>query len=360
MTYWQNSVLALVSFFSFLIGSEYAQAKEKLAPFVGRPLVTEINGQWIGNAISYGPYRDGQEPGEKAPSKAEMAEDLHLLNKHWQLLRVYGTTHCSRALLEVIRDENLPLKVMVGAWIAPESFMEGDIRKPNTEVALANQNEVAEAIALANDFPEIVWAVSIGNETQADWSGHKTPSDLLMKYLREVRSKTTVPITTADDYSFWAAEHSQPIAEEIDFIVMHAHPVWHAKEAEEALDFMKEKYEAVKQAHPDRVIVVGETGWATRRNPEGREKEHVRGIMDEEKQFLACRELSDWAVEQKVVTFMFEAFDENWKGDVHPNEVEKHWGLFRAGPYPETCDATSCQETVTRSTANTSNSKDLE
>ena len=325
----------MTGFLCILAGIWCVQASENQPIFRVRPLTSEINGQWIGNAISYGPYRDGQEPGAKAPSKAEMAEDMHLLSKHWQLLRVYGTSHCSRDLLEVIREEKLPLKVMVGAWIAPEFVGQGEEKKPNVEVTEVNHQEVAEAIALANDFPEIVWALSIGNETQADWSGHKTPDDLLLKYLREVRAKTTVPVTTADDYSYWVADRSQQVAEEIDFIVMHAHPVWHAKEAEEALSFMKEKYEAVAQAHPGRVIVVGETGWATGRNPEGREKDHVCGIMDEEKQLLACQALAEWASEQKITTFMFEAFDENWKGDAHPDEVEKHWGLFRADRTPK-------------------------
>ena len=325
----------MTGFLCILAGIWCVQASENQPRFRVRPLTSEINGQWIGNAISYGPYRDGQEPGAKAPSKAEMAEDMHLLSKHWQLLRVYGTSHCSRDLLEVIREEKLPLKVMVGAWIAPEFVGQGEEKKPNVEVTEVNHQEVAEAIALANDFPEIVWALSIGNETQADWSGHKTPDDLLLKYLREVRAKTTVPVTTADDYSYWVADRSQQVAEEIDFIVMHAHPVWHAKEAEEALSFMKEKYEAVAQAHPGRVIVVGETGWATGRNPEGREKDHVCGIMDEEKQLLACQALAEWASEQKITTFMFEAFDENWKGDAHPDEVEKHWGLFRADRTPK-------------------------
>ncbi len=300
-----------------------------------RELVTEIDGHWVGNAISYGPYRDGQEPGAKAPSKMEMAEDMHLLSKHWSLLRVYGTRHCSRELLEVIRAEKLPLKVMVGAWIGPEFHGQGESRQADELAAQANREEVAVAIELANEFPEIVWALSIGNETQADWSNHKLPSDLLLRFLREVRAKTTVPITTADDYSYWVKDQSQQIAKEIDFIVMHAHPVWHAKEAEDALGFLKEKYEAVKKMHPNRKIVVGETGWATRRNPTGREKEHVRGIMNEEKQLLACRELAEWAQQRKVITFMFEAFDENWKGDVHPDEVEKHWGLFRADRTPK-------------------------
>jgi exo-beta-1,3-glucanase (GH17 family) len=42
-----------------------------------------------------------------------------------------------------------------------------------------------------------------------------------------------------------------------------------------------------------------------------------------------------WARESGTTTFFFEAFDENWKGGDHPDEVEKHWGLFRADRTPK-------------------------
>ncbi len=36
-----------------------------------------------------------------------------------------------------------------------------------------------------------------------------------------------------------------------------------------------------------------------------------------------------WASDKWRTVFFFEAFDENGKGGLHPNEVEKHWGLFK-------------------------------
>ena len=45
-----------------------------------------------------------------------------------------------------------------------------------------------------------------------------------------------------------------------------------------------------------------------------------------------------------MLTFVFEAFDEPWKGSEDPLEPEKHWGLFNVdrtpklvmqGDYPE-------------------------
>ena len=303
----------------------------KETPFAVRPLVKDTDNI----AISYSPYRDGQGPEGMAPSKAEMAEDLHLISKHWNLLRTYGSSHCSRDMLQAIREQKLPLKVMIGAWISPETVADGDSRLPNREAIQANEREVACAIELANDFPEIVWAVSVGNETQVAWSRHKVPPELLVRYLRQVRTQTNVPVSVADDFEFWLEDASQKMAEEIDFIVTHIHPVWHAQDAENALRFVKDKYDAVRNAHADRIVVIGETGWASRKNPTGRESGAVRGKMGEPEQLLVFHELSDWAKQQKITLFMFEAFDENWKGDDHPDEVEKHWGLFRADRTPK-------------------------
>jgi len=48
------------------------------------------------------------------------------------------------------------------------------------------------------------------------------------------------------------------------------------------------------------------------------------------------RQTPDGLLERdRIPTFYFEAFDENWKGGDHPDEVEKHWGVFRADRTPK-------------------------
>ena len=42
-----------------------------------------------------------------------------------------------------------------------------------------------------------------------------------------------------------------------------------------------------------------------------------------------------WAADQRYPVFLFEAFDEAWKGGDHPAEVEKHWGVYRADRTPK-------------------------
>ena len=46
-------------------------------------------------------------------------------------------------------------------------------------------------------------------------------------------------------------------------------------------------------------------------------------------------ELMDWSNEAGILTFVFEAFDEPWKGSADPLEPEKHWGLFTVDRQPK-------------------------
>ena len=43
----------------------------------------------------------------------------------------------------------------------------------------------------------------------------------------------------------------------------------------------------------------------------------------------------EWTEKENILTFYFEAFDENWKGSPEPWEPEKHWGLFRSDRSPK-------------------------
>ena len=61
----------------------------------------------------------------------------------------------------------------------------------------------------------------------------------------------------------------------------------------------------------------------------------MKGRAGEAEQAVVCDALRKWARADSVSLFLFEAFDENWKGGTDPDEVEKHWGLFRADRSPK-------------------------
>ncbi len=278
---------------------------------------------WQANGISYGPYRDGQGPDLGEPTKEQVAEDLRILAADgWQMIRLYGTEPFARKTCEVIHEEKLPLKVMLGAWVATE--------KDNPQRQKENQGQVQRAIQLANEFPDIVVAVSIANESQVFWSFHKVEQATLIHYIRQTRGQIKQPVTVADDFLYWTNEESKKVAAELDLIVTHSYALWHSKQLAEAMDFTKEKYQDVRKMHPDKLIVIGENGWATDKSATGDQSTRIKGVVgeDEQKQFFDA--YIPWLQSEKIPYFYFSAFDENWKGGSDPHEVEKHWGLFRA------------------------------
>jgi exo-beta-1,3-glucanase (GH17 family) len=291
-----------------------------------RPLSFVVGGRWIGNGVSYGPHRDGQWPGGPAPTPAQLREDLALLQPRWSLWRVYTCDPTTEAVLQLLRSEAAGVKIILGAWIAPED---------STRARAANRAEVASAVRLANAYPDLVLAINVGNETQVSWTDHKVPADVLVGYLREVRAGTSVPVTTADDFSFWVTPESDVIAREVDFLMVHAYAMWNGQPLERAVAFTREKYAEVGRRHPGRTLVLGELGWATRKSDQGEQGRLIKGEPGEEQQRTFREQLLAWTTHDRVANLFFEAFDENWKGGPHPDEVEKHWGLFRADRTPK-------------------------
>jgi len=290
-----------------------------------------------GPAICYGPHRDGQWPGGPAPTVEQVREDLLAIFPHWRLIRLYGSSEFGRPVLEAIRSADLDLKVILGAWIAPEEVRDeqGALLKGDPGAAAANQLEADSAIALAAAYPDLVLAVCVGNETQVSWSPHPVPLEILMDHIRRVRAAVAVPVTTADDYQYWRDPQSRTLAREIDFITVHAHPLWNGRQLDEALPWLREQQAAVQAVHPDRHLVIGETGWATCKSAEGEQARLMKGATGEAEQAVFYSAVREWAAAERVTTFFFEAFDENWKGGSDPNDAEKHWGFFRADRTPK-------------------------
>lgn len=296
-----------------------------------------LDDRWIGNGISYGPHRDGQGPDGPHPTRAQIAEDARLLAKHWSLVRMYAAGDAAEHLLETIRSERLPLRVMLGAWIAAETRVNeaGIILEEIPAAQAANRQQIADVIRLANAYPDLVLAVTVGNETQVFWSTHKVPTHELLQHLRRVRAATKVPVTTADDFNYWNKPESRIVAREVDFIVTHIYAMWAGQPLERALPFTQEKYAEVQRMHPQHLLVIGEAGWATKVHSEGEQAKLIKGAAGEDEQKTFHRNFLDWTTRDKIANFYFEAFDEKWKGGPHPDEVEKHWGLFYSDRTPK-------------------------
>jgi len=303
-----------------------------LAVFSCNPLLEKkelqllYDNNWIGNGISYGPFRDGQYPGGPSPSINELREDLHIIKEKWNWIRVYGSRGITKDILNIIQQDKLDIKVMLGAWIGNVNSHEG---------VENNHQEINEAIKLSNAFPSIVNSINVGNETLVFWSDHRVPSDTLLHYISYVKDNVSVPVTTADDFNAWNKEENQKIVNIVDFIVLHVHPLWGGLQVNDAVEWVQKIYTEIHSIYPDKNIVIGETGWATHKHNQGMQAELIKGKTGENEQESFIKEFLFWAQKEKIPHFLFEVFDENWKGGSHPDEVEKHWGLYNADRSPK-------------------------
>lgn len=290
-----------------------------------------------GKAICYSGYREGQDPRQEIyPSYEEIREDLLILAKSWQVIRLYDCSQHAETTLRVIRDEGLDLKVMLGVDLAAEISNPhcpwGAEFSQNTLFAnrQINSANVDRMIALANLHDNLVFAVSIGNEASVDWTDHMVPVARLVAYAKRVKKAVPQPVTFCDNYVPWTGK-LDPLAAELDFISVHTYPVWENIPIDHALEYTKQNYRSVVNHHPNKPVVITEAGWPTASNGRGIDPLNA----SEEAQAQYCQQLGEWALEGKILTFVFEAFDEPWKGSPDPLEPEKHWGLFYVDRTPK-------------------------
>jgi exo-beta-1,3-glucanase (GH17 family) len=287
-------------------------------------------------SICYSGYRDGQNPRtETYPSDAEVLEDLLILTKHFNYIRMYDVSEHAKSVLRVIKANQLPLKVLLGVEV------KGEISNPNcpwggvyTDEELiqhkafniAQLDQVAE---LANSYKDIVLGVSIGNENTAHWHPNKISPEALVEHAKILKTKTDLPITFCEGAYEWRNQGVE-LAKVVDFISIHVYPLWQRVPYTEAVELTINQYHETKAAFPDKPVIFTEFGWTTSatENMDLSEtnEEYQKGYLDQ---------MIDWSKKNEVTMFIFEAFDEPWKGGDNPLEAEKHWGIYNVNRTPK-------------------------
>lgn len=292
--------------------------------------IAQLIAQNHGNAICYSGYREGQDPRKGIfPSYAQISEDLHILAQNWSYIRLYDCSQHADTTLRVIREEGLDLKVMLGVDMAAEASNPncpwGGIYDRATLAAnrRKNSSQVDRLIALANQYPDSVFSVSVGNEASVEWTDHMVPVENLVAYARRIHTAVAQPLTFCENYVPWTTK-LDALAAELDFISLHTYPVWENRTIEDALAYSQQNYRAVVTHFPDKPVVITEAGWTTASNGRGIEPANASEAL----QARYYQQLMQWTRKEKILTFVFEAFDEPWKGSGDPLEPEKHWGLF--------------------------------
>ena len=290
----------------------------------------------FGNAICYSGFREGQMPGGMIPSFEEIKEDLLILHKNWKYLRLYDCDEHAQIVLDVITKEKLDFKVMLGAYIVAEknnfdcpwggTYSENQLKKNKDQ----NRRQINKLIRLANEYPQIIFCLSAGNEACVNWTDHYVPTKSVIEYVKMIKKGAKQPVTFCENYVPWL-DKLKDLVEVVDFISIHTYPVWENKHIHESLNYTKENYYAVADKYPHKPVIITEAGWATKSNGKGIDQVNV----NEENQNIYYNNLVNWTTKENILTFVFEAFDEPWKGSPEPLEPEKHWGLFKVDRTPK-------------------------
>ncbi len=339
---------------------------------VKSPGAAEILGHPDRLAMSYGGYRATSR--DVQPTVAQLKEDMLLLAAmDVRIVRTYNVqlaqaTNLLRAIRELKEaDAGFEMYVMLGAWIDCKNAWTG--KEPDHErESERNAAEIARAIALTNEYPDIVKVIAVGNEAMVKWAtSYFVQPRVVLKWvnlLQALKREGQLPkdlwVTSSDNFASWGgggAEYHVPALDSlihaVDFISMHTYPMhdthynpvfWGTKAEEATLDkeaqieaamlrarrYAEGQYRAVaeymKSVGADKPIHIGETGWASSSN--GFYGESGSRATDEFKEGLYYRHMREWTREKGMACFYFEAFDEPWKDAANPGGSENHFGLF--------------------------------
>ncbi|MEQ9264756.1 MAG: glycosyl hydrolase family 17 protein [Balneolaceae bacterium] len=335
-------------------------------------------GEILGNpeyqAMSFGGFRKATR--DTVPSVADLKEDLRILSAmNIKVLRTYNSQQYPHAenLIKAIHslkqeDSSFEMYVMVGAWIDAKNAWTDQPVIHNEESIENNTVEIEAAVRLANEYPDIVKMIAVGNEAMVHWAtSYFVTPDIILKWVNHLQDLKKngllvedVWITSSDNFASWGGGDSNyhnedltSLFEAVDFVSVHTYPFhdshynpayWVIPEDEanltemeqidlamiRARDYAISQFTAVKEYMTslgvDKPIHIGETGWASITNslygPEGSR------ATDEYKQRLFYDHMREWTNAEGISCFYFEAFDEKWKDKENPLGSENHFGLI--------------------------------
>jgi exo-beta-1,3-glucanase (GH17 family) len=292
------------------------------------------------DGLGYGPYHTGQDPNFSiAPSAAEVGADMPTLASLTRNIRIYSSLGPADDIINA--SATMGMCVNLGIWLGKSSGANTQFSYPkklsgqgagtpcpvinsedmnareiNDDTDNANSKEIMAGIRLASN--PAVHSITVGNEVLLRGDLTENQLSFILDQVRAHLSRR-VPITLADDYSQWLCHPD--LAKHVDFITIHIYPFWNGISIDNAINFLDAKYQAVKKMFPNKLIVLGETGWPSAGPPQG------AAVPGPANQVRYLKEFTAWAQLNGVQYYYFDAFDESWK--TNESGVGTHWGLYQ-------------------------------
>jgi exo-beta-1,3-glucanase (GH17 family)/cellulose synthase/poly-beta-1,6-N-acetylglucosamine synthase-like glycosyltransferase len=258
--------------------------------------------------FAFSPYHNGQSPLTAIhPTLEQIESDLELLSGHTHAVRTYTVDGIFAEIPGLARKHGL--NIAVGAWL------DKDKEK--------NAREIKTLLKVAVNNPRNVVRVIAGNESilRGDLSVEE-----MAEYLDHIRHELGVPVSTAEPYHVWLDEPE--LVEHVDYLAVHMLPYWEGIEVETAIGFIVQQMNALKQAYPDKPIVIGEVGWPSY----GRS---IKGaVASSANEAIFLRRFIDVAEQEDYTFYIMEAFDQPWKEELE-GAVGAYWGVYNIDRQPK-------------------------
>ncbi|HTH16158.1 MAG TPA: exo-beta-1,3-glucanase [Magnetospirillum sp.] len=253
-------------------------------------------------SVSFAPFRRGQSPISKDyPPPAQIEEDLKSLVGVAKGVRTYT----SREGMEVVPElgRKYGIEVTHSAWLGKKLDV--------------NAAEVDNLIKAANDYPDSIKRVIVGNEVLLR---QDLKPEELIAYIRKVKAAVKQPVSYADVWAFYL--RYPEVAQEVDFITIHILPYWEDEPigVEESAQHIVKIYRMMQEKFPGKPILIGEAGWPTRGRNRG------PAAVNMESAALFVRTLAKVSKENGFDYNVVEAFDQPWKAKLE-GTVGAFWGV---------------------------------
>ncbi len=283
-----------------------------------------------GKGICYQGYREGQSITKNIfPTREQVLEDLLILENEYKYIRLYDTSKHTLDVLEVIKNNRINIKVMLSMYLFVEENHEKHpfFDKIDDNVLKSNirrNNELCkDVIKLAKTYKDIVFSISVGNEARSVWNVNRVSDLRISSLVSQIQTEVKQPVTYCEEWKYWISELPLTAAS-VDFISIHSYPVWNGFNIQEVINETDRHYQETKNKYQNKEIVITETGWPTKTDQKKIPKEWANA--KNQRKFIS--KINEWAERKNILVFIFEAFDELWKGSKDPNDPEKNWGLF--------------------------------
>jgi len=186
-----------------------------------------------------------------------------------------------------------------------------------------NINLCNDVIDLVNTFGDLIFSISVGNEARSTWNVNRVSDKRISELVQMIQKDVSQPVTFCEEWKYWLTD--LPLtAGAVDFISIHSYPIWNDVDIESAITETNRHLEEVKSKYPNKNIIITEAGWPTDTDEKKIPKEWA--TITNQNRYV--QNIYKWAKKNDTLVFVFEAFDELWKGSMNPKDPEKNWGLY--------------------------------